>query len=408
MSGHRDKSAPVWREPIRGNRHVRMLHKLVRELREEDSHGNRELFLDDVVIAHLLAFFNSTLRSLRIIEDFSQTVQAQRFLSIRKLCRSTLSDYHRVADPTLLSPIIERLRALAVARDARCLPGDLPQVFDSVLAVDGSFFNIAADIAWALNRSAPGGRPRGKVRLDLQVNVATWLPEVIDVSGRGTSEAQFAAQAIRPGAIHLYDRGIFSFELLTAQQAAGAYFVHRLRVPGTRSPKFNPTTTRELTANDREAQVLSDREGLMAGSTHCPPPSIRLREVVIHAPDEPGGTLRLLTNLFDVEACVIGQLYRYRWQVELFFRWLKVYANFAHLISHSRPGVLLSFYVAVIGVMLIYLQTEVKPSKYAFSLLGLVAQGGATLEEIAPILKERERQIALERARLAKRKKETS
>jgi hypothetical protein len=51
-----------------------------------------------------------------------------------------------------------------------------------------------------------------------------------------------------------------------------------------------------------------------------------------------------------------------------------------------------------------YLHTGAKPSKYAFSLLGLVANGASTLEEIAPILAERERRIALEAARRARRK----
>ena len=106
----------------------------------------------------------------------------------------------------------------------------------------------------------------------------------------------------------------------------------------------------------------------------------------------------------EVEAWAIALLYRYRWQVELFFRWLKIFANFAHLISESRQGILLSFYVAVIGVLLMYLHTGAKPSKYAFSLLGLVANGASTLEEIAPILAERERRIALESARRARRK----
>jgi hypothetical protein len=65
---------------------------------------------------------------------------------------------------------------------------------------------------------------------------------------------------------------------------------------------------------------------------------------------------------------------------------------------------LLSFYVAVIGVLLMYLFTNAKPSKYAFSLLSMVASGGATLEEILPILKERERRIALDKASLARRR----
>ena len=89
---------------------------------------------------------------------------------------------------------------------------------------------------------------------------------------------------------------------------------------------------------------------------------------------------------------------------QLVFRWLKVYAHFDHLLSESRPGILLSFYVAVIGVLLSYLYTGAQPSKYAFSLLGLVASGATTLEDIAPILAERERRIALERARMAKRR----
>ena len=120
-----------------------------------------------------------------------------------------------------------------------------------------------------------------------------------------------------------------------------------------------------------------------------------LRLVVIRLPD--GDEVRLLTNLFDVPAEIIALIYRYRWQVELFFRWLKCYANFNHLISHGNQGVLLNFYVVIIGAMLMYLHTDGRPSKYLFSLLGLVAQGGATLAEIMPILRERERQCALAR-----------
>ncbi len=180
--------------------------------------------------------------------------------------------------------------------------------------------------------------------------------------------------------------------------------MHRLREPGPRCPKFSGETQRPLTPKDEAAGVVSDTLGRMAGSQHRTAPDIVLREVIVQSPDEPGGVIRLLTNLLEVEAWAIALLYRYRWQVELFFRWLKCFANFAHWISESRRGVLLSFYVAVIGVLLMYLHTGAKPSKYAFSLLGLVASGASTLEEIAPILAERERRIALEAARRARRK----
>jgi hypothetical protein len=323
---------------------------------------------------------------------------------VRRLCKSTFSDFHRVADPELLTPIIELLQAAASARGLRPSPAGLPETFGQVLAVDGSFFAVAADVAWALAHRTNRGQKRACVRLDMHLDVATWLPQVIAVSGVETSEAESAAAAITPGAIRVYDRGIFSFELLERQQSAGAFFVHRLRNPGPRYPKFLGKTARPLAAEDEAAGVSSDTLGRLAGSEHRPASDLVLSEVVVRSPDEPGGVIRLLTNLLEVEAWAITLLYRYRWHVELFFRWLKVFANFSHLISESRSGVLLSFYVAVIGVLLMYLHSGAKPSKYAFSLLGLVASGASTLEEIAPILAERERRIALEAARRARRK----
>lgn len=407
--GAKDKrieSLPVWPESVIGGKYVRMLERHARALRAADLHGNRQLFLDDVVIAYLLALFNPTLRSLRTIEDFSQTRQAQKHLSLRRLCKSTLSDFQRVADPSLLEPLIQRLQTAAAQRGSATMPPDLPATLGKVLAVDGSFFSVAADVAWAVQNRTNRGRTKANVRLDVHLNIGTWLPEVVDVSGRGTSEAKHATYHVQPGAIHIYDRGIFSFELLAAQQAAGASFVHRLCELGERTPKFTVEHTRDLTPRDRQAEILSDEQGRFAGSRAGRAPDMQLRLVVIQA-GEPGKTVRLLTNLMDLEASVIGLLYRYRWQVELFFRWLKCFANFNHLTSESRQGILLSFYVAVIGVLLMYLHTGVKPSKYAFNLLGMVAQGGAELEEIMPILRERERRIALDRASLARRKQKT-
>jgi hypothetical protein len=90
--------------------------------------------------------------------------------------------------------------------------------------------------------------------------------------------------------------------------------------------------------------------------------------------------------------------------VELFFRWLKSYANFTHLISHSREGVLTHLYVTIIAAMLLYLHTGFRPSKYLFVLLGQVAVGAATLDEVLPILRERERQCELARKSAAARR----
>ncbi len=96
------RELPVWPKQVVGATHIRSLERLVEELHEKNAHGNRELFLDDVFVAYLLAFFNPALRTLRTLEDFSQSRQAQKHLSIGKLCKSTLSDFNKRADPTRL------------------------------------------------------------------------------------------------------------------------------------------------------------------------------------------------------------------------------------------------------------------------------------------------------------------
>jgi hypothetical protein len=83
--------------------------------------------------------------------------------------------------------------------------------------------------------------------------------------------------------------------------------------------------------------------------------------------------------------------------VELFFRWLKVSAHFRHLLSRQREAIRFEIYVAVIGTLLLALRWNARPSKYAYSLLHQVANGGATAGEIFPILAERERRCALDR-----------
>jgi len=387
-----------------------MLAKHVEGLRAAQAHGNRRLFLDDVFIAHLLAFFNPSIRTLRTIEDFSQTQQAQKHLTTPKICRSTLADFQRLADPERLGPIIQALKSELASRSGPGrLPKDLADLHKQILAVDGTFLPAAADVAWAVTSRNQRDGQCHRARVDWQVDIATWLPEVVVVPEPGQSEADSAAGQVVPGSIGVYDRAYGHFDLIAAhyqRDARGtvqvrAEFVIRLKETDSNSPKFAAVEDRPLDADAIAARVVSDRIGTLPGLEARHALGIGLREVVLRAPD--GKLVRLVTNLLMVPAHVIALLYQHRWQVELFFRWLKCFANFNHLISHSRAGVLLNFYVVIIGVLLMYLHTGFRPSKYAMVLLGAAAQG-ATLEEVLPILRERERQCEVARQSAAKRR----
>jgi len=170
-------------------------------------------------------------------------------------------------------------------------------------------------------------------------------------------------------------------------------------------------------AKDIEANVRSDELGHFHGASDpsnqdyrsftAKPPAQRLRRVVVW--DEANQkNVVLLTDLLDVPAYVIAAIYRQRWQVELFFKWLKTYANFDHLLSHHPHGVTSQFYVAVIATLLLHLATGRRVSKYALFWLGSVATGQATFAQMQAGLARIEREKELERARkrrAAERKK---
>lgn len=412
-------------EKLIGIKYVRLLEKQLHHLRDEDSqHGNRKLFMDDVFVVYLLAFFNPCVRSLRTLEDLSQTKQVQEHISIEKVCKSTLSDFNKLVDPERLQPTLAALRE-QLGRKLAGKPAedrDLQTLLKHTVAVDGTFLPAVAEVAWAVANNNSHGTVRHRARLDARINVSTWMPEAIVIPDPGESEAACAIKHIQAGKIYIYDRGYSGFDLLAAHyhekpvaekgaavkpRELKASFVVRYKPAGGNAPTLDEAVDRDLTAEDVAAGVVSDRVGYFTSDNarRAGLKGVKLREVIVEfQQDGEMKKLRLITNLHDVSALTIALLYQQRWQVELFFRWFKSFGNFGHLISHSSEGALAHLYVTIIGVLLMYLHTGYRPSKYMFAMLSQVAAGGATLEEIIPILRERERRKELDRQSAARRR----
>jgi hypothetical protein len=375
----------------------------LRRLRSVYIHHNRVLFYDDVVVVYLLAFFNPVLRSLRTIEDASQLPGVNQHLSVEAVCKSTLSDANALFDPAHLRGLIADLH--------RHLPNiqqmdrPLAHLLEQVRIFDGSFFRTAANVAWAIQSNNQYTKAKGKggsgyVRLNCEFCLATGTPGGISINGDdGVGEGTAAQQMVEEGFIYLFDRGVVSFPYLEQIHNAGSHFLCCL----ANTVNFVASQEQPLTDADRQAGVLSDRVGRLGGSDRRTPPDFAVREVVVSYTHRDGTikTLRLLTNLLDLPAGVIAELYRYRWQIELFFRWLKVHASFRHLTSHSRNGITLSFYIAVIAVQLTCLLTQRPLSKYGYNLLAMVAAGLGSISDMLPILDHREHERARDRDRKA-------
>jgi hypothetical protein len=405
MSPRHDE--PLQPEPLSpfvglyGQRQVRQLEHFVQQLRDrerEEAHGNRRLFLSDLFVAQLLAFHHPTVRSLRTLDALSSTPTAQQILHVERLPRSTVSDANKVVDPSLLQPL---LGDLAKRVDGRRLPHELELLVKRLVAVDGTFLRIVAQLTWTLRQRTDNDRIVSKPRLDVQLDVAAGVPRFAVLSGHDRSECNAARLHIEPGKIYIADKAFFGFDLLGDWLNHGADFVValnsqiRFRPEGPAPPPATGITG---------GNVISDRGGYLSGCEKSRPPTQRLREVVLRGVD--GEPLRLLTSLTDpaIPATVIGELYRHRWQIELFFRWLKSCAHFRHAISHSQNGLSAALYVALIATLLTAIATGRRPSKYALAALQFVAAGLAELEHMLPVLDRFERERELARQRREKRR----
>jgi hypothetical protein len=400
------QATPIERPPeqLDGRRLLRLIDHHLHHLHTQPAHGNRKFFYDQLVVAHLVAFFNPALHSLRRIEDAFDLPVVRRLFGIRGAAKSTVADAQRLFDPQLLQPIFEdlKLRANIQPHDTR-----LDALTRRLTAVDGTFFTVAGRIAWAIyNRKSDGGvkhktgrrgkTTRGNVRAHVHFDVLRGVPEQFTLTGGQAAEGGQLRTSLRPEHCYVLDRGFQSYALLGDIIAANSDFVVRLR----KSARYEVLETRPLTAADLAAGVQSDtlvRVGWRADRTADLPPPRRV-EVVVAGQAEP---LVILTSCLDLPAELIALIYKHRWQVELFFRWLKCMAHLEHFYSESPQGMTLQLYVTLIATLLIALETGSRPSVYDFSLMSLVMSGLASLEEALAVAAKRR----AERERAARRRR---
>jgi hypothetical protein len=374
-----------------------LLHEHLDRLRSLPAHGNTRVRADQLVLGLLLSFFQPMARSLRQIEgcgDFDGQ------LDLGRLARSTTSDALAAFDPKHLNPLIQDLRA-------RC-PGledadaDLAGIARRIIAADGTYLTTLADVAWALHHRKSDGRTQGQVRANVQLDVASWVPQVLSVSGDdGESEPAAFAKDLLCGVLYVVDRNFVDFAFLKALLARDNDVVLRIK---SNQPAVRVLATHPLSAPDTEAGVIADEQVELSG---VGAPAGIFRRVTIQTTNRNGKQeiIRLLTNLTDattVAARVVGSAYRLRWQIELFFKWLKCFARMDHLLSTSRQGITTQLYVAVIAVLMMHVQSGRRVSIYTLAALSRVARGQQTMAQAMEFLARRERERELARARQAR------
>jgi hypothetical protein len=188
------------------------------------------------------------------------------------------------------------------------------------------------------------------------------------------------------------DRGYAKFALFNAIVAAHSSYVCRLRDNSV----YEVVETRPLTDADRAAGILGDEIVRFSNGKVDARPDHSLRLIcIVTSPHTsrgkyrggstgPGsdGILRIATNLLDVPAEVIGLIYKFRWTIEIFFRFFKHVLGCRHFISHSENGIALQTYCAIIACLVIALYTGRKPTIRTYEMICFYFCGMASEEEL--------------------------
>lgn len=386
---------------IQGLRKIRSISKLLAGLRDEgrerDKAGNRELFLDQYCGLLLLSYFEPTMNSLRKLEQASGTAKVQKLLGCKKTSRTAISEaashFDSAAVEGLFAELVERIPKAA-------LPPDLKNLHAQIVAVDGSLLATLPQIA-----GASLGTNRG-VRLHLHFEVFRGTPidaEITNGSNGGkANEKASLRRLLQADRLYVVDRGYEQFSLFNAIVRKKSSYVCRVREDHV----FEASETRELSKAARAAGVTEDAVGRLGSpkSVRIEHPDHVVRRIVFEVDVAPRKkktakkgakkklpptkqTIVVVTNLLDVPAETIATLYRHRWKIELFFRWLKCTVGLSHLFSRSPEGLRIQVYCALIACLLVHLVAGRKPTELTFSAVSLYVQGWMNEAELVAHLR---------------------
>jgi IS4 transposase len=271
--------------------------------------------------------------------------------------RSTLADANRLRPHEVFSGLFAQMLRQS-GRGLRRSGAEAVRLIDSTsLQLSG----MASD--WARFSTAACG---AKAHLIYDPDAAT--PLYLDVTPARTNDILAArAMPIEPGATYVFDLGYYDFAWWAKLAAAGCRIVTRL--------KLNTPLTRieERALAEGEDTLLYDRVGLLPqrqAAARRNPFQHRVREIGVCL--DGGSTLRILSNDLDAPAAEIAALYKRRWAIELFFRWVKQTLRIKHFIGRSENAVRIQIAVALIAYLLIKLAkeaTRISESILAFARL---------------------------------------
>jgi hypothetical protein len=321
-----------------------------------------------------MAFAQLTFReSLREVEACFQAHTVKLYhmgIRSKKVSRSTLSDANAARDWRIYADFAQSLIAMA-----RRLYAQEPfgvDLRETVYALDTTTIDLCLSVfPWA-----PFMTAKAAVKLHTLLDLRGNIPAFIHISDGKLHEVNILDQLLpEAGAFYVIDRGFLDYARLHRFHQAGSFFVTRARAN-------SPTQRRYSHPVDRATGLICDHTVVLTnpyGKHHFPAPLRRVRFKDL----ESAKTFVFLTNNFTLPALTITQLYRCRWQVELFFKWIKQHLRIKAFFGTTENAVKSQIWIAVsVYVLIAIIKKRLNLQASLFQLLQILS---VTMFERTPL-----------------------
>jgi hypothetical protein len=342
-----------------------------------------------------MAFAQLTFReSLRDIEAClrAQTAKLYHMGFRSSVARNTLANANATRPWQIYAEFAQHL--IATARRLYAEESFGVDLKETVYAFDATTIDLCLSVfPWAPFRST-----KAAVKLHTLLDLRGPIPSFIHISDGKLHDVNVLDQLLpEPGAFYILDRGYTDFERLHRFHEAGSFFVIRAKSNLRAQRRYSHVV-------DRSTGLICDQTVLLTvfySQQGFPEP---LRRIRIKDP-ESGKRLVLLTNHFALSALTIGELYRCRWQIELFFKWIKQHLRIKAFFGTSENAVKTQIWIAVsVYVLVAIIRKRLKLEASLYEILQILSltmfertplNQLLALEPPAPLIPQSENQLFL-------------
>lgn len=332
--------------------------------------SRRTLTLDRYLSLFLFGLFNPVVKTMRGLCAASALprVRSEVLSGGPSVSLGSFSEAQALVQPDLLAAVFGRLQAQADATEQ-----GLCGLTGRELLIDSTVWPALPRMAWAFWRRQNGlGHA---VRLHVEFDLMRGQVSRAQLTTAKVCERAQWRRWAKPGACYIGDRYYaYDYETLKRMQQARVDFVVRLRVDS----QWVEQSSELLSAEDRQAGVRW--AGTVRLGLHGDGPRVRVIQLL--GQDE---SILIATTRSPEQAppALIALLYRHRWQVEMFFRWLKCILGCRHWLAESPRGVALQTYLALIAAQLLALYSGQRPNRRQMEAIQFYLLGWASAQETA-------------------------